>query len=94
MMPSGNCEACKKWVKSIEGDAGWKIGLGRCSNVPMFFDATQDSGEPDGLGLEESVVLKPEFHGVKALALDGSGYVAQLLTMPDFGCVCFVPNGR
>lgn len=60
--------------------------------MPNFYDATQesDSGDPEELG-NDSRVLKPALQGVKAFALDGSGYLAELLTKPDFGCVSFSP---
>lgn len=92
-MSTGNCANCEFWEQSAEGEYGWKIGLGKCSNVPMFYDATDDpsSDDPRDLG-DESRVLKPDFQGTKAFALDGSGYRAELLTMPDFGCVSYEPK--
>lgn len=78
----GKCSTCAKWVAPKEGNIGWNIGVGRCTNVPMYFDATEETETADRL-------LKPEFVGIKAFALDGSGYIAKLLTSPDFGCVDF-----
>ncbi len=88
-----NCAMCKFWEQSAKGQYGWKFGLGKCANVPMFYDATEDpnSDDPEDLG-DESRVLKPDCQGVKAVALDGSGYRAELLTMPDFGCVSYSPK--
>lgn len=88
-MTLGNCANCKFWAKREAGQAGWKIGLGKCSNVPKFHDVTESSPNPDeyDLGTE---VLKPEYQDVKALAIDGSGYRAELLTMGTFGCIAFV----
>lgn len=87
------CATCKYWDLKTQGDQGWKIGLGQCTNVPKFYDATEtpESDDPENYG-SGSEVLKPDFRGVKALALDGSGYCAELLTMPDFGCVSYEPK--
>lgn len=89
--PLGRCGGCSLWVRQREGDFGWKIGLGRCSNVPKFYDAMEPSDQEgeDGNGYES---LKLEYESLKAFALDGSGYVAELLTKADFGCVQFVPK--
>lgn len=85
-----NCAACKLWSKSEKGGIGWRMGMGTCTNVPKFYDATEDVSEfdPEDCGGGE-LTLKPEFGGVKALCLDGSGYKAELITAPDFGCVNF-----
>ena len=90
-MTKAICANCQMWDRSDKYAPGWKLGVGRCTNVPMFYEATKnmDSDDPADDGLH-SVVLKPEFEATKALALDGSGYRAQLLTMPDFGCVSCV----
>ena len=88
-MATGNCADCKFWVKRVEGETGWKVGLGQCSNVPKFQDATESSPDPEEFEMGTEV-LKPECQGVKAMAIDGSGYLAQLLTMPDFGCVSYI----
>lgn len=85
-----NCAACKLWAKSDKGQPGWRMGMGKCSNVPKFYDATEDVGEydPEDCG-DGALTLKAEFVGAKALALDGTGYRAELITAPDFGCVSF-----
>ncbi|MEQ6436239.1 hypothetical protein V8Z74_14590 [Comamonas sp. w2-DMI] len=85
------CSECKFWKKSEKGSAGWRNGLGWCTNVPNFYavsseveDYDPEDGEAGGL------VFKPEFAGVKAVGLDASGYQAYLLTAPNFGCVSFI----
>lgn len=87
-----NCMACKLWTKSEKGEPGWRMGMGKCTNVPKFHDATEDVGEydPEDAG-DGPRTLKPEFQGIKALCLDGTGYRAELITAADFGCVCFIP---
>jgi hypothetical protein len=93
-MTTMNCAACKLWAKTERGEAGWRTGMGKCTNIPMFFDATEDVSafDPEDCGDGAGRTLKPEFKSVKAVALDGSGYRAELLTAPDFGCVSFVPR--
>lgn len=92
-MATANCANCAFWEQRAKGDVGWKIGFGKCTNVPKLYDATDtpDSDDPEDFG-EDLRVLKPEYQGVKAFALDGSGYCAELLTMPDFGCVSYIPK--
>ena len=93
-MATMNCATCKKWVIADKGDAGWRDGLGRCKNVPNFYDVTDQVAEfdPDDLAAGDRV-LKPESKNLKAFGLDGSGYQAFLITAPDFGCVSFDPQG-
>lgn len=86
-----SCVTCALWAKNEKDEAGWRMGMGKCKNVPMFFDATEDVSEfdPEDCG-DGARTLKPEFKSIKAMAIDGSGYRAELLTAPDFGCVSFV----
>ncbi|MDP2000563.1 MAG: hypothetical protein Q8K22_13370 [Rhodoferax sp.] len=90
-MTLGICADCTFWAKCGVSEAGWKIGLGKCSNVPKFQDATESSPDPEKyeFGTE---VLKPDYQDVKAMTIDGGGYRADLLTMPDFGCVSYIPK--
>lgn len=92
-MTTMRCAACKWWVKSEKGAPGWRMEMGKCTNVPKFYDATEDVGEfdPEDVG-DGSRTLKPEFKSVKAICLDGSGYQAELISAPDFGCVNFIPT--
>lgn len=94
-MTIGNCGACKFWTKAVEGKAGWKMGMGQCTNVPKYYDVGENLDTDDPIDAYEfSYVLKPEFTDVKAVALDGSGYRAELLTTADFGCISFAPSGN
>lgn len=87
-MTAAQCGNCKYWIKRVEGEHGWGIGLGRCGNVPKFHDVTQASEDDSNID-SGTEVLKPQHLGVKAVAIDGSGYRAELLTMKDFGCTSF-----
>jgi len=66
------------------------MGMGKCTYVPNFYDATEDIAvfDPEDVGVG-SRTLRAEFNDIKALCLDGSGYQAELITAPDFGCVNF-----
>lgn len=92
-MATMSCATCKKWKPVKPGDAGWRDGLGRCTNVPNFYDVTDEVAEFDPEdGVAGDRVLKPESKTLKAFGLDGSGYQAVLITAPDFGCVSFDPK--
>ncbi len=93
-MATMSCATCKKWEPVKPGDAGWRDGLGRCTNVPNFYDVTDAVAEFDPYdGVAGDRVLKPESKTLKAFGLDGSGYQAVLITAPDFGCVSFDLKG-
>lgn len=77
------CQRCKHWDRADDYETGHSLGLGRCGNIPMFWDATDWSDNCDGR------VIKPEFKNVKAFAQDGSDYWAKVLTQPDFSCSGF-----
>jgi hypothetical protein len=92
-MATGRCAACRFWVKAGPGRAGWKMGMGQCANVLKYYDVSEDSGSGNPTEWNDcSRILKPEFLDVKAVALDASGYRAELLTTGDFGCVSFEPR--
>lgn len=57
----------------------------KCTRIPEWFEATGWSPEGD-------FVLKPEAADLLAFANDGSGYQAELLTLPTFGCVMHEPT--
>lgn len=85
------CAECQFWKESKKGEAGWRNGFGWCTNVPNFYDVSNEPEEYDPEdGAEGGRVLKPEFVGVKAVGLDASGHQAYLFTAADFGCVSFM----
>lgn len=88
----GNCSNCQKWAKRKLGQTGYNQGLGKCLDVPAYFDATEESdGVMDG---PDRGAVKAEYRGAKAFALDGSGYLAELLVAPDFGCISCAPISK
>jgi len=77
-----NCASCKYWEKE-HVDAPKNIEIGACQKVQMFWYSTEWK-EVDGYYAR---VLTDE--STKAFVQDGSDYYAELLTLPDFGCVQF-----
>ena len=77
----GTCETCKHWKKPTEDETGYRLGIGRCQNIPMFWDATDWDEEGKGRKFLD------QYKNKKAFAQDGSDYLAYLLTKADFGCV-------
>lgn len=82
-----NCSNCKFWEKRAQGDVGHRMGFGKCSKVPMYFEATNPKEMYDPEHGADDRDFKAEFAETKAIAVDGSGYRADLVTAPDFGCV-------
>lgn len=76
------CKNCKHWDAAIkEPDDLPNIGI--CRAVSQYWDATKWADD------YESRVLKPEYENKLAFAQDGSDYRADLITLPEFGCVQF-----
>ena len=87
---TGNCGTCKFWGSAKDEPWGKNMGMAKCNNVPMYYDVCEKTGfEKPGEDYHAYYVLKPEYKGAKAVALDGSGYRAELLTTVDFGCVSY-----
>ncbi|MBK6616617.1 hypothetical protein [Ottowia sp.] len=85
-MTTRTCGNCRLWEVRVKPAVGWMLGLGKCGNVPKYFDVTDDAGDVDDLNAR---VLKAEFQGTKAVALDASGHCAEFLTTAGFGCLAF-----
>lgn len=75
------CKTCKYWEPRREYENGHSLRLGKCLAAKMLFDATEWTKDSDGL------VLKAEFKDRKFFVQDGSDYIADLLTLPTFGCI-------
>lgn len=71
------CETCKYW--DVRTDIS-VLTLGQCELIPMWEYATEWNEECDGR------VVKEKHKDCLAFAEDGSGYIAFLLTRPNFGC--------
>ena len=80
------CDACKFWtppVTQFEGTV-WAV-LGKCESAIPLWNATETDDDYNG-------VFTAEGRGKGAFVQDGSGYHAELLCRPDFGCMDFVPK--
>ena len=82
----GNCRNCVFWKKPEEdGEFNYAaMELGQCVVALALWDCTE-------YGDEEKLVIKKGNENKKAFVLDGSGYRANLLTRPNFGCVEYKP---
>ena len=78
----GKCKDCKFWEKPDDEYRGDVPGVGICDAVVEYWDA----GEWNSDGYRQ---LKSKHAGKLAFVQDGSDYMAQLKTMPEFGCVQF-----
>jgi len=74
------CQTCELW-KQPRQPAVEIPGLGVCSYTPMYWNATDWSENGDRR------ILHPKYSGKLAFVQDGSDYLANLLTLPTFGCV-------
>ncbi|TES70146.1 hypothetical protein E2P84_31150 [Burkholderia cepacia] len=87
---TGNCGTCKFWGSASDEPWGRNMGMAKCNNVPKYFDVCEETGfEEPGEDYPAYHVLKAVYKGTKAVALDGSGYRAELLTTADFGCISY-----
>lgn len=88
------CDECKHWNKAYQNQVQSLI-VGQCTRAMPFWDASEWSEElsnkndADGLWNGPDRVLKPEFADRKFFAQDGSDYMANVLTAPDFFCAEF-----
>lgn len=71
------CKTCKHWDKNYKNP----IGIGYCTRAKMFWDSTEWAGNGKGRVFKDHA--KHELFFVQ----DASDYQADLLTMPDFGCI-------
>ena len=79
------CKDCRFWERDEDSNLDERqFNLRTCRRIKMFWHSTEWSREG------EQRVIKEECRNEKAFLQDGSDYRADLLTMPDFGCVQFV----
>ena len=76
------CKTCKHWDPVKEGEYGAIQGSGGCKAARQLWDVTERK-PPD----YDDLTLLPEHAGLLCMVADGSEYRAELITMPDFGCV-------
>lgn len=83
------CKTCAHWDAVSPQEYGALRGAGICGAAPEIWTVTESKWEEDPV--EEYLLLKAEHAGVLAMVADGSSYRAELVTMPDFGCVQHAP---
>lgn len=74
------CKTCKFWQEPENG-YGEIPGVGKCSAVVQFWDATEWNKN------SSTRVINEKYSGKLAFVEDGSDYYAALKTFPDFGCI-------
>ena len=74
------CKTCKHWDRIKDGEWGAVRGTGACKAARQLWDVTES-------GADHERHLLPEHAGLLCMVVDGSHYEAELITMPDFGCV-------
>ncbi len=73
------CATCRHWGK--KGHHSGIPGLNECEKIPML------DGSTEWDRTASATVIKKKYSDVLAFAEDGSGYMAQLVTFAEFGCV-------
>ena len=76
------CKTCKHWDPVNEGEWRAVPGSGGCKAARQIWTVAE-SVPPD----YDELRLLPEHAGLLCMVADGSEYHAELITMPDFGCV-------
>ena len=76
------CETCKHW-RSLDTGHSIVPNIGECTFVVQYWDATDWDWDND----DSPRALREEYKDRLAFTQDGSDYRADLLTLPNFGCV-------
>lgn len=79
-MSMSTCNTCRFWSDKIY-DTVNGVELRKCTNVPMFWNATEWNDDGDGRTFTDKHADKLAF------VQDGSDYSAVLITRGNFGCV-------
>ncbi len=74
------CATCRHWSDDVQERTGLPE-LRECEKIPHFEEAKEWNKNFNGSS------VKAKYADVLAFAEDGSGYMANLLTMATFGCV-------
>lgn len=81
------CKDCRYWgARLMHGYVPKDVSLARCGKVRMLFNSWHFDKDT------QKHVIDDDAQGVLAFAADASDYIAQLLTLPEFGCVMFKPK--
>lgn len=79
------CKKCKFWNKETDFSYPANFDFGKCERVMLFWDATKWNKD------YKKIVLTKEAENNLAFVQDGSDYMAELITIGNFGCVQFEP---
>lgn len=87
------CKECKHWREEKEDWTATGIGFRKCMAIRERWrieeDATRGLEYDDVEGSDFVTKRRNAFKTARAYVQDGSEYVADLITGPDFGCVLF-----
>jgi len=81
------CKTCIKWTAYTAEDLNAVRGAGRCAAALEMWKVTSEPRNDGEEGEENYRVLLPEHAKALCLVADATGHQAELVTMPDFGCV-------
>ncbi len=87
-----NCVKCKYFVADKFGSydhRGVITSLGLCARSEMISDCVDYVEDGTNNWDSTKIELKAGFSKNLMFSMDGSGYKAELLVMPNFGCVEF-----
>ena len=86
----GNCKDCIHWAEGDKEDYSKLIGAGVCKRAKQFWDSTEWETVIDEEGCEpDEIIRSAKSKDDLMFVQDGSDYHAELITLPDFGCVQF-----
>lgn len=80
------CKTCKHWEAYKDDEEYALRGAGICHAAKKLWNLSESEQDINNDWLYYRK-LKPEAAGVLSFVQDGSNYMAELVTMPDFGCV-------
>ena len=83
-----NCKNCKHWSPGINYYYPNNLGVGTCLRVGLFSNSTKW----EATETSEKMVFNDDAKDDKAFVQDAEAHSADLITMPDFGCVQFEPQ--
>ena len=90
----GRCATCEHWFDAEDDWQFERLKMGRCLAIKQREDVLEPARAMDltweAREAEEERLMTQQ----KAIAVDGSGYRAQVYTQGDFGCVLHALKSR
>lgn len=86
------CDQCEHWKDRIDWEAS-AVGFRLCGAVRPRWVIQDEVPVAYSPGIESPYITsrREALAGARAYVQDSSGYRAELMTGPDFGCVLFAP---